>query len=349
MGLELTRTILGMVRARLLVRLVNAADVAKQAATEATAATIQVGHGAVQTLPFKRRRTRLARCGPVSLALAATASNKTWDRSDCVLAEVPSITAEAAAAAAAAAAVAPKAERGGDFSAGRKKSQPLQALEDRWLRFAANLRPDIFGNCNPPVGLTARGFFGAMPRGRLLLSRLRFGLVLGELAADEVETTFTGMLAQLCVLSSTGQLCSSSGGDGRPLTKAVLRDCSSQRPPLTVLPRGMPGDEAPRCVAIAFVHSFDFARGEVSFFSPATPEILEGVNAVLRGSISWEPNSKLGLDVSVKDAPADYVSPMQPYCSAWMLEGMAVGAKAISGRRGLKRRSHVNDTERTAA
>merc|ERR1740129_2449153 len=101
LGLELTRTILGMVRARLLVRLVDASDVAKQAAAEAAAATIQVGEvddddedGAVQAPPFKRRRTRLARCGPVSLALAATASNKTWDRSDCVLVEVPSMTAE---------------------------------------------------------------------------------------------------------------------------------------------------------------------------------------------------------------------------------------------------------------
>jgi hypothetical protein len=261
--------------------------------------------------------------------------------------EVPSITDVAAAAATAAAAVAPKAESGGDVNAGRKKSKPLQALEDRWLRFAASLRPDIFGNCNPPsAGLTARGFFGDMPRGRLLLSRLRFGLVLGELVADEVESTFTGTLAQLCVLSSNGQLCGSSGSDETLQTRAVSHEGGPLRPPLMVLPCGLAGDEAPRCVAIAFVHSFDFARGEVSFFSPATPEILAGVNAILRGNISWEPNSKHGLDVSVKDAPADFVSPVQPYCSTWMLEGMAVGAKAISGRRGLKRQRHLNDNKR---
>lgn len=79
---------------------------------------------------------------------------------------------------------------------------------------------------------------------------------------------------------------------------------------------------AARCIAFAFVHAFDTVRGEVVLILPAgeasRAAALAETTVVVRGDLTWEPHSVKGQLVELGD---DVLSPLQPYCSAWMLEG----------------------------
>lgn len=186
-------------------------------------------------------------------------------------------------------------------------SQPL-ASEQRWLRFACYFRPDI-DPCASPTAMAVQDFFSTMQRLRISLKHLHFGLVPGRLTPSEVEPAMTGTVVALC--HTRAPLVGDAG-----LNLAVV-ECN----------------QAMSFLAYAFIHSFDFQREEMTFYSPLSPKDIGKVNLVLRGDLAWQPNSAKGLQVA-----AGPVSPLQPYCAPWLLEGMGVGARVVSTRGNIRRR-----------
>merc|ERR1712151_822097 len=116
-----------------------------------------------------------------------------------------------------------------------------------------------------------------------------------------------------------------------------------------------PTAEAAECVGIGFIHSFDFERCQVVLYTPIHGDQLSRVNALLRGDIVWEPHSSRGQRATVGAAVAEgdvqthIVSPLQPYCCAWALEGLAAGTRVISTRGNLKRRRLLQAKSKSAS
>lgn len=312
-GLELVRAILGITRAQVVVRIRPGGN----ATPEGVAATSPAEP------PAKRRRTALSRCGPMSMELDKAAG---LDEADSGLpgifvtlepaASSPSISKASSEDAAASEVPIP---------ADSAVAKPLQvtlpsmkAADLRWLRLACYFRPDM-DPCSFPAGLPAGNFFRPVPRMRLPLHRLRFGLLHGPLASQEVPAAFTGTVVFLCrcALSHNGL------GEGARTQPVILDE---------------PDSGAPEFLAAAFVHSFDVARGELVVHCPqsalsviASEENGEESLAVLRGDMRWEPQGSSGECSAA-------LCPQEPYCAAWALRGLGAGARVLSTRRSVLRR-----------
>jgi hypothetical protein len=87
-------------------------------------------------------------------------------------------------------------------------------------------------------------------------------------------------------------------------------------------------------VGLAFIHAFDFAKGEVIIHTPLRRPALDEVDAMLRGDISWEPHS------APKQRAAAHSSSglWQPYFCPWSLEEMGAGTRVLSTRGNLLRK-----------
>jgi len=297
-GLELVRTILGITRAQVVVHIRPAGN-----ATQEGVAATSPGEP-----PAKRRRTALSRCGPMSMELDKAAGLHDVDSA------LPGIfvTLEPAASSP----LMSKASEDAD-SPVAKQSQgilpSMKAVDLRWLRLACYFRPDL-DPCSFPAGLPAGDFFRPVPRMRLPLHRLRFGLLHGPLASQEVPAAFTGTVAFIC------RCALSHNGLGEGAQTPVILD--------------KPDSGSPEFLAAAFVHSFDMARGELVVHCPqsALSVIASGESlAVLRGDVRWEPQGSTG------ECPAG-LCPQEPYCAAWALRGLGAGARVLSTRRSVLRR-----------
>merc|ERR1712070_562238 len=95
-------------------------------------------------------------------------------------------------------------------------------------------------------------------------------MVHGSLLAEEVEAAFTSTVVALCRVSKDDSCRGLASKELNVLDQAEI----------------VPA----QCLALAFVHAFDFACMEVVLYTPAPVESLKGVNAILRGDISWEPH-----------------------------------------------------------
>eukprot|EP00445_Apocalathium_hangoei_P068247 CAMPEP_0204128750 /NCGR_PEP_ID=MMETSP0361-20130328/12368_1 /ASSEMBLY_ACC=CAM_ASM_000343 /TAXON_ID=268821 /ORGANISM="Scrippsiella Hangoei, Strain SHTV-5" /LENGTH=624 /DNA_ID=CAMNT_0051081047 /DNA_START=35 /DNA_END=1909 /DNA_ORIENTATION=- len=301
LGLELVHAVLRAVRPQLVIRIGGTV-----VALEEDSAADDSG------FTLKRKRSLLARCGPLTQGLLE-ASARAEEEAPSVLVDVESIAKSSSST------VRPRSVR-----------EPL-AGELRWLRFAAYFRGDM-DPCKPPMGFPLRSFFEPLPRTRLPLRRLRFGLVHGPLPPGEIEATFTGTIVALCSLRSI-----SAAGVAHPCVSEDDREIG-HHPEGTCPVVELGEDVVARCVALAFVHAFDTTCNELVVYVAGPPAALESVDCVLRGDIQWEPHSVRGQQVVVEHATSLGASPMQPFCSSWVLEGLAVGARAPTTRTNLKRR-----------
>eukprot|EP00929_Paragymnodinium_shiwhaense_P054966 TRINITY_DN27568_c0_g1_i1.p1 TRINITY_DN27568_c0_g1~~TRINITY_DN27568_c0_g1_i1.p1 ORF type:complete len:712 (+),score=159.60 TRINITY_DN27568_c0_g1_i1:255-2138(+) len=327
LGVELTRSIIAVTKPQLLLHIKGFKKfghfVAKREGPEGE-----------NNPPAKRRRSALARTGPLALALDDAADAEVTAGHSCVIVDLDSVAGGGGGSK-------PKPDATGDAkTAGEAKADPRTAGDTkggpaagaispptlRWLRFASYFRSDL-DPCSKPFVISSQQFFATLPRLRLKLSHLRFGLIFGSLEASEVEATFTGMVVGLCKVA-----------DDRPASPAAADEgeaaVASQE--LQTLQR-VGSKEALACSAVAFVHAFDKVAGELVVYAPATTSELVGVNAVVRGDILWEPYSTHGQRVS----EGAVTSPLQPYVSPWMLEGLATGARKQTGRRHVPRRKFM--------
>ncbi|CAK0843708.1 unnamed protein product [Prorocentrum cordatum] len=303
LGLELVQVLLGIVQAQLVIRIQSPSSSQAPPLGDAAAE----GHG---TGLQRRRRTALARCGPLALALGEAALASEEPRSSVVV-DVDSLA--------------------GASQGGAVRAPSLGAVELRWLRLACHFRPDL-DPCKAPASLTPRAFFRCVPRVRLPLRGLRFGLVHGGcLAPGEVEAAFTGTVVALCRAEAPlaplqpAEDAEADGKTGVTELPAVLGREDAQ--------------EAAECIGIGYVHSFDFAVGDVEVRVAPSIDTLAKVGVILRGDVSWEPNSVRGQRVMMAGMAADNVPvSLQPHCCSWALEGPATGAKVLSSRRNLKRK-----------
>lgn len=290
-GLELVRTVVGIVSPQLILR-IGAEDEGERQVRRRGPKAITPP----MPPPAKRRRTRLARCGPLAVTLAEAAGGGLEGKPPAALVDLPSQAS--------------------------KKRGPV-AAELRWYRFAFYFQPDL-DPCRRVHGTHPRELFNRRPRGRLPLGRLRFGLVHMDLPASEVEAAFTGTVVALCRL----------GWGEKGEAEAERPAEGPGRLPRLVRPRL--GEDraagAPRCVALAYVHSFDWARDEVTFFSPAQEADLSEVDAVLRGDIKWYPHSARSVELPPGPLGMPPVSPLTPYCSMWALDGFSSGTTAAKSK-----------------
>lgn len=312
MGIELVRTILAITRPQLVLRIQSEspqATIPTRSSSEAAKHSSQTGTAQNADAPLaKRRRSALARCGPLALALEAAGEAPCSDGSPCVLVELASASSKS--------------------SANASKPAGLSAPDMRWLRMASYFRPDL-DPCKPPFAISMRDYFDGLPQVRIAMSSVSFGMSYGSLPAGEVEAAFTGTIVALCAAAATSEVSSDvsahqqcmlgNGGAGASSGQlAVFADASA---------------EAMRCFGIAFLHSFDHAKSEVVLTTGASVATLSSVNAIIRGDIVWEPHSTRGQRV-----PVSAMSPLQPYNSFWVLEGLATGARVVTTRTNLRRK-----------
>lgn len=293
LGLELIRIVHVVVRPQVVIRM-------STLASPQPAGTAQEGSGSAPNSPAKRKRSMLAKCGPMAHGLELATCAGFMDPHDYVLVDTK-----------------PMSKFTGMLLAAQKGPS---AVGMRWLRFAAHFRPDL-DPCQPPIGVSMHTFFGPLPRIRLPLDQVRFGLVHGVLLPKEVEATFTGTVVALChVHDDGGPVEAQSPSRGQSL--AVFRL----------------GERIAQCCAVAYVHSFDLVRWELVVYTAELARPLPGIIFVLRGELSWEPHCVRGQDVAEEPSGFGAASPLQPYCSSWMLEGLAVGARTQSTRGHLQRK-----------
>merc|ERR1712232_399039 len=183
------------------------------------------------------------------------------------------------------------------------------APELRWLRVASYFRRDI-DPCNPPRVQSMRDFFSSLPSIRLPLHSLKFGLSCGTLLESEVETAFTGTVVALCRGAEKGDSAVAvSGSHG------------------TVSVVGKLAADDVRFIALAFVHSFDFVKGNLLVYTNSSEHTFDTNITVVRGKIEWEPHTAKGTRV-----PKEASSFLQPYVGSWVLQGIATGARVRSQR-----------------
>lgn len=185
----------------------------------------------------------------------------------------------------------------------RGSTAPL-AVQLRWLRMAGHFKPDL-DPCRHATAMAMQDFFAMVPRWRVQMKFLHFGLVAGHLLHSEVEATLTGTVVALCEADL----------ETSPKEVSCTADLQLLEP-----------HESPiKFLAYAFVHSFDFKSGEIVIYSNISAQQLARVNLALRGEVTWEPNSTRNLQLA-DGRP----SPLQPYSAPWLLEGMGVGTRVIS-------------------
>ena len=210
----------------------------------------------------------------------------------------------------------------------RGSTAPL-AVQLRWLRMAGHFKPDL-DPCRHATAMAMQDFFAMVPRWRVQMKFLHFGLVAGHLLHSEVEATLTGTVVALCEADL----------ETSPKEVSCTADLQLLEP-----------HESPiKFLAYAFVHSFDFKSGEIVIYSNISAQQLARVNLALRGEVTWEPiysnisaqqlaRVNLALRGEVTWEPnstrnlqlADgRPSPLQPYSAPWLLEGMGVGTRVIS-------------------
>ena len=267
LGLEMLQQIVATVGAQLVVRL--------QVGTPERKVKAEDGK-------LKRaERSSLSRCGPLALALGKHKRGHEGEvipnpRASLVLVDVESAVPEGSAA-------------------------PL-AVQLRWLRMAQHFKPRL-DPCRPATAMAIQDFFEDVPRWRVPMGCLSFGLVAGHLLPNELEATLTGTVVALCSVEAT-------------------------EPHEFLEPH-----EAPiQFLAYAFVHSFDCKAREVVIYSSICLEKLKSANLLLRGEVTWEPNTTRNLQLG-----DGRLSPLQPYSAPWLLEGMGVGTRVIS----TKSRGHL--------
>lgn len=311
LGLELVRAIHGAVRPQLVLRLQPLTD--RSAGTWSDWRRLPVEDESAGGPPSKRRRSMLARCGPLAQGLDAAAGVAREDHSSVLvdMQQVPRSSANTMV-----------------------RGMASTAPDMRWLRFACHFRRDL-DPCVPPTSICLRHFFAPLPRVRLCLRRVQFGTIPGALLPSEVEAAFTGLVVALCCVAPEG--CSGSEFDklGEDQPAKTLSE--------PAIPEGL-GPSAlslagrlAECITVAFVHSFDNECGDVIVYPADAQAPLDRVNAVIRGEITWEPHSVRGQYVTGELQDSIGVSPLQPYCSSWVLEGLAAGARTQSMRRDLRR------------
>ena len=296
LGLELVQQIVAISGAQLVLRLHPSEVRRKRRMDSGTPETPEKSEAVTPDLQPKPRRTSLARCGPLARALGRSTQGSTKPTSDCeglVLVDVESAAARSSTAA------------------------PTSA-QLRWLRVAGHFQPDL-DPCMPPHAVAMQTFFSAVPRWRLTMKGLRFGLIAGHLLHSEVEAALTGTVVALCA---------HPGNPANP-APSELQEVRSPEDLGLLEPHAV----AIEFVAYAFVHSFDFSVGQLVVYSCLPESALGSVNLVLRGEIAWEPNSTRNLRLG-DGSP----SPMQPYAAPWFLEGMGVGSRVVSKRGNIRRR-----------
>lgn len=315
-GLELVRMILGITRAQLVVRIRSAANASTESAADATPTEP----------PAKRQRTSLSRCGPMALELDGAAA---LDEADSILPGIfvtlePAVSSSSSSKGDATASEVPTSADSGAAKPSQGILPNMKAVDLRWFRLACYFRPDL-DPCSFPAGLPAGDFFRPVPRTRLPLHRLRFGLLHGPLVTQEVAAAFTGTVVFVCrcAWSENGSHGAEQFEDGHRAQPVILEN---------------PDAGAPEFLAAAFVHSFDLARGELVVHLPrsALAELGGAVGgqeplAVLRGDVRWEPQGPSGECSTA-------LCPQEPYCAAWALRGLGAGARVLSTRRSVLRR-----------
>jgi len=353
LGRDLVRMIFVIVKAQLVIRIhttpqepTSPAPAGNKCADSGSAPEEHLGRKRLrqsERFPLvKHARTAASKCGPLAIALrSASGVHADEDIVGAVMVDLESMTSAEAVV------------------EGRHGAP--SAAELRWMRFSRYFRPDL-DICRPPAGSTARCFFEKVPRARLSLNSLRFGLLHGPLACTEVEVAFTGMAVALCAVGGGVSLSHTmtsarradgvvdshalAGGAADYIAAEASSRCwsSSAATQETVLHSELAclDADAPRCVAVAFVHSFDFNKGELIVHTPASAVSIAEANVVLRGDVTWEPQATLGHRAQVRlsasmgaSLPA---SPLQPYFCAWALEGMGRGARVVSMRQNLWRK-----------
>ena len=293
LGLELVQQVVAISGAQLVLRLHPSQPARKKRsqAEEAPAEESQKGPDP------KLRRSSLARCGPLARAFSRhrqpgqSPPGGSGDEA-LVLVDVESAAGHAG-------------------SSGAGAPTPAQL---RWLRIAGHFQPDL-DPCLPPHAVATQTFFSSVPRWRVAMKGLRFGLIAGHLLHSEVEAALTGTVVALC--SQT------------PRLQEEVPEVHAAEDLGLLEPHETPID----FIAYAFVHSFDFSVGEIVVYSCVSESSLNNVNLVLRGEIAWEPNSTRNLRLG--DGCS---SPMQPYSAPWFLEGMGVGSRVVSTKGFIRRR-----------
>lgn len=279
LGLEMLQQIVATVGAQLVVRLQT--DPVKRSRGETAAENESKPE---EKKAFSRlQRSVLARCGPLARGLAR--HKRGPDGQPIVNPEAPLVLVDV------------------ESAVPRGSTAPL-AVQLRWLRMAGHFKPDL-DPCRHATAMAMQDFFATVPRWRVQMKFLHFGLVAGHLLHSEVEATLTGTVVALCE------------ADLKTSPKEV--SCTAD---LQLLE---PHESPIKFLAYAFVHSFDFKSGEIVIYSNISAQQLARVNLALRGEVTWEPNSTRNLQLA-DGRP----SPLQPYSAPWLLEGMGVGTRVIS-------------------
>lgn len=310
LGLELVRLIAGLVGAELVLR-INPLRSEALPGGSVDAPTEASGEARTRiAAPTHLVRNAVVRCGPLSMELGAEAGTWASELPSCVLVDLQS-------------AVGQRPEVATRLT--RKKPLHHLAAKMRWMRVAHYFRPDL-PPCAHPVGVPAGRFFSSVPRRRLPLG-LHFGLTQGVLREEDIEIVFTGCVVGLCCLRN-----------GHPSETGTVS--AGQVEQARVKPRALPeAVSSLRCIATAFVHSFDTVQGEVVVYTPASVEALSPVDCVLRGEHVWHPQSIDGQFLSAEGQDTTSMSsPLHPYCSAWTLDGLGTGSRLPSTRPFLKRK-----------
>lgn len=282
LGLELVQQVVAISRAQLVLRLKPSEPRLKRPAEDPAEAEVCKGPDEP-----KPRRTSLARCGPLARAFGRFQKPSASDDA-LVLVDVESAAKGAGAS--------------------------PTAAQLRWLRIAGHFQPNL-DPCLAPHAVAPQTFFSMVPRWRLQMKGLRFGLIAGHLLHSEVEAALTGTVVALCSQPQSEE--------SQEVEVRSSEDLSLLEP-----------HEAPiEFVAYAFVHSFDFRVGQIVVHSCLLESAVGSVNLVLRGEIAWEANSTRNLRLG-DGSP----SPMQPYAAPWFLEGMGVGSRVVSTRGNIRRR-----------
>ncbi|CAK9104292.1 Polynucleotide 5'-hydroxyl-kinase nol9 (Nucleolar protein 9 homolog) [Durusdinium trenchii] len=179
------------------------------------------------------------------------------------------------------------------------------AVQLRWLRMAAHFKPSL-DPCRYAEAMAIQDFFSDVPRWHLPLTRFRFGLFAGHLLPSEVEAALTGAVVALCYDA------------WEPNSRAVAKAPAE-------LEIFEPHEAPIKFLAYAFIHSFNFKTGELVVYANISAAKLKQVNLLLRGEVTWEPNTTKNLQLGDQR-----VSPLQPYSAPWLLEGLGVGTRVIS-------------------
>eukprot|EP00439_Symbiodinium_sp_Y106_P085243 s923_g27.t4 len=231
LGLELVQQVVAISRAQLVLRLKPSEPCRKRPAESGPEAEAAVACKDVPKDQPKPRRTSLARCGPLARAFGRFQKSGASTDEGLVLVDVESAAKGAGAS--------------------------PTAAQLRWLRIAGHFQPDL-DPCLAPHAVAPQTFFSMVPRWRLQMKGLRFGLIAGHLLHSEVEAALTGTVVALC---------SQPQSESQEVEVHSSEDLGLLEP-----------HEAPiEFVAYAFVHSFDFRVGQIVVHSSLSESAVGSV------------------------------------------------------------------------